>query len=436
MNFDFSSDLIVNGKNILTSYFPIRTKENDFNWDTVIGHFVRYSYCKELHNNDVDRFKELCKKRISRKLDNDKLWGVIEQMYFRNDGLFKICPELLLFKAKKIKGGAADSRLGDLFNSLLDGFYFENKPVAKLNFLEQEIVDTFESYVTSGVGSGGVVKKSNEQAYIPFLTELFKKDLEFLGTKPKYLLASLKDFLKLYSFLYASQLALNLKEWRSGEPVSKPCYFIVDNEKASDERKLVKLYGYKQLVSCLNNIFPYLSMNESIQNTVSHKIPIWSLAKNINDSTKNLKILNDYKRNFAADRGLLSNSNDSKNCHDAIDELLTLSVEQFRRGETRQGIDTKYCNAVESKLCGRFTQIRGRAGKVLVFNQDLLILLTNLSIGNEEKLRFHELLTSFEARGVYFDKQSQQVLIDLYERIGNVERMSDSGDAVYVRKTI
>ncbi|MFA0643989.1 DNA phosphorothioation-dependent restriction protein DptG, partial [Vibrio cyclitrophicus] len=32
--------------------------------------------------------------------------------------------------------------------------------------------------------------------------------------------------------------------------------------------------------------------------------------------------------------------------------------------------------------------------------------------------------------------QTEQELIKFYERIGNVERMSDSGDAVYVRKTI
>jgi len=53
-----------------------------------------------------------------------------------------------------------------------------------------------------------------------------------------------------------------------------------------------------------------------------------------------------------------------------------------------------------------------------------------------EKLRFHELLDEFKERGVYFDKKSQQALIRFYERVGNVERMSDSGDAVYVRKTV
>ena len=83
-----------------------------------------------------------------------------------------------------------------------------------------------------------------------------------------------------------------------------------------------------------------------------------------------------------------------------------------------------------------FVQSRGRHGNALVLKQDMLILLTNLTIGNQDKLRFHELMKGFEQRGVFTDKQTQQELINFYERIGNVERMSDSGDAVYVRKTV
>ncbi len=87
-------------------------------------------------------------------------------------------------------------------------------------------------------------------------------------------------------------------------------------------------------------------------------------------------------------------------------------------------------------MCGHFIQGRGRSGKVLVFNQDYLLLLTNIVIGKRDRLRLHELVMEFQSRGVFFDKQTQKVLVNFYERIGNVERMSDSGDAVYVRKTV
>ena len=116
--------------------------------------------------------------------------------------------------------------------------------------------------------------------------------------------------------------------------------------------------------------------------------------------------------------------------------LLDLSLMQFAKGETRAAAQGKFVKTTELELCSVFVRSRGRVGKVLVMNQDYLSLLTNLAIGNNQRLRFHELLDEFRARGVYFDKKTQQALIDFYERVGNVERMSDSGDAVYVRKTI
>lgn len=91
---------------------------------------------------------------------------------------------------------------------------------------------------------------------------------------------------------------------------------------------------------------------------------------------------------------------------------------------------------VEKNMAADFVQVRGRSGRVLVLTQDHIILLTNLVVGHQVKLRFHELILGFQQRGIFVDKQTEQELIKFYERIGNVERMSDSGDAVYVRKTI
>ena len=69
-------------------------------------------------------------------------------------------------------------------------------------------------------------------------------------------------------------------------------------------------------------------------------------------------------------------------------------------------------------------------------DQDRLILLTNIAIGDKKKVRFQELLNEFNSRSIYFDIKSQVELINVYEKVGNIERKSDSGDAVYVKTTI
>lgn len=423
--------------NKLNSFFPIRTKDRKdiFDWDSVLGHFVKYCYRKQVSTDEFDKFQDACKSAFEAKLDVPEFWSDIERMYFENDELYKISPELLLFKAQNVQGNSANKRLGDFFLNLLQDFYIEEKVDTKLNFIEEEIVQSFNNFVIQGKSAGTVTAKTNEEPYLPFLSNTFEKDLRFLNSKPKYFLSSITDFLKLYAFLYTAQLSINISEWSNGEPSSKRCYFIMDNEKASDERTWVKDFGYKQLERNFEKIFPFLAMSESLQESGSLKVPLWKLNELLKE-TDSTELLHEYALKFKDNRQLKTHILEPDNTESALSNLLTLSLAQFAKGESRHEINTLYCKAIETELCGHFIQNRRRAGRVLVFNQDYILLLTNIAIAEREQLRFHELLKEFEARGVYFDKQSQKLLVDFYERIGNVERKSDSGDAVYVRKTV
>lgn len=423
--------------NKLTSFFPINTKDRKgiFDWDIVLGHFVRYAYRKSVASDQFEQFKLKCKENFESKLDEAQFWQHLESMYFSGDELYKISPELLLFKAQDIKGSSANKRLGDLFLNLLQEHHLQKSPSLSLNFLEKELVETFNSFTFSGSKAGTVSKAPTETPYLPFLRDLFVQDLDFIASKPKYFIENITDFLKLYTFLYTAQITLNLSEWKAGPPSPKPCYFILDTEKASDERSYVKSYGYRQLANNFDKVFPYLAMNESLQDPGAVKQPLWAV-NSLENTQAVLEQLNTYAAEFKDERQLLLEINEATKVEDAIGNLLLLSHAQFKRGESRHEVNVHYCKAIESELCGHFVQSRGRSGRVLVLNQDYILLLTNIVIGNRERLRLHELLVEFEARGLSFDKQTQKVLVGFYERIGNVERMSDSGDAVYVRKTV
>ena len=425
--------------NAFNTFLPLRTKDKHYNfcWDTVLGYFVHILYGKSLISGGIDGFKELCEKRFTDKLDEPEFWAVLEKMYFENEQLFKISPELLIFKALKDEVDTNSKKLGDMFVGLLNGLTIDSSPVNELNFLEKEIKAEFDSFYVTGKSK---VSTKAELAYLPFLSELFKQDLQFLNKRPHYLLNNFNSVIRLYGFLYISQMALNIKNWANGEPTSRPCFFIIDNEKASDERSQVKNFGYSQLHEYLEYLFPYLFMNEAIQAKGEVK-PLWQLFESIseNDVTK----LNQFGRDFIEDRmqrkwyNTDQNWLDSSDKKEVLQQLLSLSHAQF---DNKKGRLTEYNDTVVKGTLGNildpFIQRRGRAGQVLTFNQDYIVLLTNLAIGERNKLRFHEIIKEFEARGVFFDKQSQQSLIDFYERMGNVERMSDSGDAVYVRKTV
>ncbi len=441
-------DIQVSNINSLNGYFPVRTSsgEDSFDWGVAKGIVIRNLYkkvvCKKLAVEDEAdlsyiKLEEICKRNFENRLDDMKLWPYLEGMYFSPDTFYTIAPECLLFKISTLSASSSKNHLGDLFSSLMQDFFNDNPERMKRNFIEQQVVDSLRSPdVLVEFESVRNSKGIEEEPYLPFLTKCFCEDIKLLSDHPGYLIENLEEFLKLYAYLYTAQLALNIGGFPS-EPKSRPLYFIMENETASLERTDLVRQGHQKVSKNIELIFPYLTMAETLQDVEGSKtrIPLWDFASKLSDHDS--RQLMDYAKAFAQQRSLPFDYDDSKTDPIYWLEALTgLSLKQFARGETRAAAQGKFIKTTEVELCSTFVRRRGRVGKVLVINQDYLTLLTNLAIGSNERLRFHDLLDEFKERGVYFDKKTQQSLIRFYERVGNVERMSDSGDAVYVRKTI
>ncbi|WP_417878346.1 DNA phosphorothioation-dependent restriction protein DptG [Vibrio sp.] len=431
------------GNNLLDSYLPVRNKNNDISWQFVTGLALSYALKRKIEAYDPGQFREDCKTHMQEMLDEPVFWSVLERMYFSSQDIFRVSPLFLLFHAQfvgeKISAGStADKRLGTLFANLMGDFSLSYPIQDRLNFIEQQMLNKLNVKIKL-LGKGPFAE---EQPYLPYMVTCFQTDLEFLAEHPQYLLQELTNTLRLYAFSWCAQLALNLDNWQDGEPQSKSLFFILDSEKASSEREKVKRYGYKLFASQSEKLFPILSALEVLQVKGEKKRPLWQVYKdclNYSDPPNQvLEEINDYIQKFISkeERDLPVRER-ATNLESAFKQLLSVAVEQFQDKKTnRADINKNYIKELESQICTDFIQVRGRAGKVLVLNQDRLLLLTNLTVGKNDKLRLHELLRGFEQRGFYLDNQSAQTLVAFYERMGNVERMSDSGDAVYVRKTI
>jgi DNA phosphorothioation-dependent restriction protein DptG len=424
--------------NKLTTYFPIRTKDErkEFDWDSILGMVISDIYRKELIDKDFDKFIELCKVEFNKRLDEFSFWSVLKEMYFDNQDALNIAPEFLLFKSEQTEENRHNQRIGKMFSNMLGNTTIVDLTPSTLNFLEQIIYDVL---LTKALKPDRDVKRRElkEEVFLPFMAECFKQDLKFLSTKPRYLLENFNSFLKLYGFLYTSQLAHNLVNWNLGEPKPVPNYLILDVEKASMERREIHNYGYKQLQKHVHYLFPYLTMSEMLQGKTEAVKPLWLLADGITELNEATSQLNDFAYRFIEDRQLNREVQFKATAIEALDQVLRLSRDQFITGnKSKDDINLNFAKATLRLLCSDFIQHRGAAGATLVINQDYLLLLTNIVIGENDKLRLNELLKAFEHRGVFFDKQSQTEIVQFYERIGNVERMSDSGDAVYVRKTV
>ncbi|WP_422490384.1 DNA phosphorothioation-dependent restriction protein DptG [Endozoicomonas sp. ALE010] len=439
-------DTKVADSNALNHYLPIRGKNNTIEYRSVAGNVLGMLIGRELDPKrySCNEFKEKCLDELGGLLTDEAMLDHIEQMYFRNDALNSASPEFLLLGCLGSET-AASKNLGRIFRSFLAQAGQHSELKSKANFIEQIFINVLQNYLTKP-GGKDASKEKIEHPYLPFMTEAFVKDIHFLSSKTEYLLSHFEDFLQLYNFLYCAQLALNIRNWTNGVPKSQLLYFILDTEKASMERSQIQQYGYSSLYRSVGAVFPILSMLDNFNKQGDGSaFPLWSYGEALNteqyDADEVSAILEEYAEKFRQKRQIQPRQAEEDTPVGQMRLLINYSLDQFepvryRVKAHRHEIRDAYQKQFEEHIAKHFMQVRGRSGRVLVMNQDYLLLLTNIAIGSKRQLRFQELLKEFRARGVYFDKQSEKALITFFERVGNVDRMSDSGDAVYVRSTI
>jgi DNA phosphorothioation-dependent restriction protein DptG len=438
--YPITHNLQVSDKNKSPNYLPVRQKGNDFSWASVTGLVLSNILRQGLPEYSIDSFREDCRREFENLLSEPEVWEWLDHMYFSTSAVLQVSPLFLLFKAQKAarednEDAAANQRMHDMFAGLLGDFTLDGKPSDELHFLEQTMLKVLERRLRPIGAKDGRA----DQPYLPYLTQAFERDMRFLAAHPAYLMAELTNTLKLYAFSYCSQLSLSVRDWRQGVPQPKELYFILDVEKASTERDKIRERGYKRLWSTSQELFPVLSAGEVLQFDGPQR-PLWQIyadAQQYGDQKVLIDALNRYNQDFASPANRdLTPPPVAATLEEAFRHFIALAIKQFEAKGGRKDVNKNYVRELERKVFADFIQFRGRAGNILALNQDQLLLLTNLAIGRNDKLRFFELLQEFRQRGFFFDNQSQQVLIEFFERMGNVERMSDSGEAVYVRKTI
>ena len=424
-------------RNVLNSFLPYRKGAKEFEFNAVGGVVLSGLLGQQVKKNfTFDKYRKLCLERLSTKLSDDSALVDLEEMYFENRTIVQSAPEFLLLEAKG--GNASTKHLSRTFRSFLAGKTTTIKFKSASNFIEKLFLDVLNSNLVKSELA------ADESCYMPFVAKQFEKDVSFLAGHPDYMLEQIGNCIELYAFIYCSQLGSNIKNWRDGsEPKSRPLYFILDNEKASAERIKIQNEGYRSLRQPMPDVFPILSMLEYLNKNAPRAMPLWAFASDVGSATsvdqeKASAAILDFAERFRTSHKRKLNLIEPKGRSpiDALDVLFKYAIQQFAVGTGRNRVQNQYMEAFEKRVAKNFLQRRGRAGNVLVLNQDFVLLLTNLAVGDQKNMRFQEVLVEFNKRGFYFDKKSQQALIRFYERVGNVDRLSDSGDAVYVRNTI
>ncbi|WP_317929080.1 DNA phosphorothioation-dependent restriction protein DptG [Halioxenophilus sp. WMMB6] len=443
-NLQAAASVEIKDRNFVNHFLTFRQQRGEKISDpdvmAVAGELLSIAWRKVLKKGaSLDKYTEASMTRLSKKIADEDFENIVKHMYFGDDakGLLQVSPDFMLFKAGSASSGNTRHVGAVLGNMLLSRPEVTPVSSENLNFLEADLLDEFQSFVRE------LSPPDATEDYLPFMGAVFAADLSLLCRYPGYMMQNLKAFVGLYNFLYSAQLAMNLRSWRT-EPTSKPLYFIMDTERASSERTYVR-EALSTLVDYVEDLFPVLSALEYLNqpdNKEATRYPLWKHYQYLEGLPEEEKHelhrgLKCFLESYRATRGREPWSGELSTPEDVFKAIVSSAKEIFNQPRSSQlTVNRKVVASFETEVARHFIQNRKRGGRVLIMNQDYLLLLTNLAVGAKEKLQYQQLIEEFKRRGVWFDQQSQQALIEFYERVGNLERMSDSGDAVYVRKTI
>lgn len=180
--------------------------------------------------------------------------------------------------------------------------------------------------------------------------------------------------------------------------------FIINNpETYSSEKKLAELLSLdsKELLTLLQNLQSFKGIYSQ---TISHDYIKNNISVETDIQNELVKEINELKEWLKMDESLET----QKRYRKSYDEIKQLN----------------------------YLKSRGSLGNVLNASQEIILLFTAIVVGNNEHLLLRRVFEGFEHHGLFFDKTSKNEIVKFYEEVNLLEKMSDSGDAQYVKSIL
>lgn len=281
--------------------------------------------------------------------------------------------------------------------------------------------------------------------YLPFVRELFIKDLKFILSNEELYKNSLKRFLEYYYMFYVSQLVMKLKSFEKAD-VTTPdkLYYTLSWESTSKNRTAYQ-FGWEKIKGSVNSLFSHAITLELLNyHNLDKQLGYIELA-DVFSKIDRCNVENEILSLFDAYTNQIKDKvwDDFKeipretevNGFKYVYKLFDAIEYQFIKSSRTRAYDA-YKNWFVRFVYDNFAKRRGQLGYNLNMTEDDIILMTKICIGDRGRVKLSKLFDEFELRGLFFDRDSQTKIIQLYEKLNLLEKKSDSGDAQYVRSVL
>ena len=272
----------------------------------------------------------------------------------------------------------------------------------------------------------------------PFISEVFKEDLNTILSKREFFMSHINLFLAYYYFFLVTQLTLKLNQFgKMNIEAPTPVFYNLDWENSNHNRSAVTK-GFKMVVESAKRVLIHINTLEQLNIFMGTKNLLYpeliKLYENQSPEDKQvtLQYLNEWIHEYMEVAvGTSEDLQTAATFDDGIHLLQEQIVKAYEK-PTMQGQTSRYALSLTEIGKLYFLKTRGSLGYTLNVNQDFLLLLTALCV-KCEKISLKQLFKEYERRGIYFDRYSREAIIELLNKLNLIEKKSDSGDAQYVK---
>lgn len=372
--------------------------------------------------------------------DDEFYMNSIIKDYLGADGLNIIHPSLFLYiplsEGEESKGEIKFAQfLKEIFFNGLDfeDFFKGDKSDLSSNILIEFIISNLKDLKNS---------ESNSTFYVPEPMEdilnTIKQDLRFLLNHKEFLLKNFDLIISYYLYFYFVQFTLKFYSKSSSKDVEKT-FYLLDWEMVSKNRLAVS-NGYNIVGGYFKSLLIRMNMVEQLNSlfgennlVLSEMYDYFNDLDDVSqkDFLKYLKLWIEDIRITEDGLDVIDLADDFEGLVNNLNETITESYNLKRRA----GPVSRYPKPLE--LLGKkyFLKRRGRYGFMFNMSQEILMLITAICI-QEDKIRITNLFEEYEKRGIFFDRESINQIIKLFNKLNLLDKKSDSGDVQYVKSIL
>lgn len=445
---------LTNNKNIRAEHnchsriFPFYTRNpdrvkflDDFN--EIVGMVVRESIgldsAIEINNEKIYQYLSM---NIENQLDESTLKNIFNVDFgnLQDPYLFKYYPVLNFTKTQKdeLRGKKAlTTYIVKLLKLNINDEWKNFFVNIKHNNLYEEIIrSSFEDNIENHE-----IKNKDEFYIFPEIIDIdiFNRDLKVLMSDKNFFVDNISLLISYYLFYYIIQLTYRLLQNDFSKPFDM--YFSYDKEKISSSRLCIKK-GYKIINELSNNLLVDNDLVDYL-NILSENDTFRSFDEMIHDKN-NLHILgkNIIDFNYLFYKSLEAELSDpiiiEKLKYDNVQNLETqiTQLRSYIKTNIDHATETRYRKSFDEFVSLTFIKHRGRLGYTFNATQELILLFTSVIVPAKDKTLLKDLFREFEKRGIKFDNQTKKEIVKFYESINILEKLSDSGDAQYVKSIL